>query len=351
MASISPESEGGHGATSLGSMVPLSGLRPLEEAERLATLLTERQIPALVQSQSTAFHGLLLPAAPEGKGYVIVPEAMLAQAVALTSWFDDSQDLWSSPSKPAPRPSQLELTQEVEILELPLPDSGPLVPRLALAGGSILFAASLQQLGTHLLGGHRELVRQFAASTLHVEQWWRLVSASFLHSSISHHFWNALFGLVLGVVLFGTHGFGATMLVWLLSSMTGIGAELLVSSSTTFVLGASAGNYGLIGLWAKGQLDRSRVSVLPKRERLKTLGVLLLLVPGALTPVSAFGARTAVFAHVAGFLAGFLLGHVFARRVRESELQEIGDRSRVAFALVTSVLVLALVSRVLFHAS
>lgn len=349
MTSTSPESSGGSGATSLGSMVPVSGFRPLEEAERLAALLTDRQIPALVQSHAGAFNGLLLPAAPEGKGYVIVPEAMYAEAEALTAAFERASALWSSP--PPPRPSQLELTQEVEVLELPLPDSGPLGPRLAVAGGSIALAASLQQLGTYLLGGHRELVRRFAATTVHPEEWWRLVSASFLHASISHHFWNAVFGLVLGVVLFGTHGFGATMLVWLLSSMVGIGAELWASSAATFVLGASAGNYGLIGLWAKGQLDRSRVSVLPKRERLKTLGVLLLLVPGALTPVSAFGARTAVFAHVAGFLAGFLLGHVFSRRVRESELEEIGDRSRVALAVVTSVLVLAVVSRVLFHAS
>lgn len=350
MTSISPESGGGHGATSLGSMVPISGLRPLDEAERLAAALSDRQIPALVQSHAGAFHGLLLPAAPEGKGYVIVPEAMYAEAEALVSAFDRSSDLWSSPP-PAPRPSQLELTQEVEILEVPLPDSGALGPRLALAAGSITIAAALQQLGTFLYGGHRELVQRFAATTLHPEEWWRLVSASFLHASLSHHFWNAVFGLVLGVVLFGTHGFGATMLVWLLSSMVGIGAELWASSATTFVLGASAGNYGLIGLWAKGQLDRSRVSILPKRERLKTLGVLLLLVPGALTPVSAFGARTAVFAHVAGFLAGFLLGHVFPRRVRFDELDVIGDRSRVAFAIVTSVLVLALVSRVLFHSS
>jgi membrane associated rhomboid family serine protease len=153
------------------------------------------------------------------------------------------------------------------------------------------------------------------------------------------------------VVLFGTHGFGATMLVWLLSSMAGIGGELWASSSVTFVLGASAGNYGLIGLWAKGQLDRSMVSALPKRERIKTLGVLLLLVPGALTPVSAFGARTAVFAHVAGFLAGFLLGHVFARRVRFEDLEEIGARSRVALAVFCSVLVLAAASLLLFHAS
>ena len=85
------------------------------------------------------------------------------------------------------------------------------------------------------------------------------------------------------------------------------------------VIGASAGNYGLVGLWACGQLQRARAAALPTRERLRTLGVLLLLLPGAFTPFSSTGSRIAVFAHALGFVGGFVLGPVFLRRLHDQD--------------------------------
>lgn len=113
------------------------------------------------------------------------------------------------------------------------------------------------------------------------------------------------------------------------------------------VLGASAGNYGLVGLWAKGQLERSHRAMLPRWDRLRTVGVILLLVPGALTPVTSNGSRVAVLAHAVGFVAGFLGGYVFHRRLGPVEDPSIGRRARwaaiLAFAFTVSSFFVAFV--------
>jgi membrane associated rhomboid family serine protease len=151
------------------------------------------------------------------------------------------------------------------------------------------------------------------------------------------------------VVLLGTHHFGATALVWLLSSTTGLATEATLTPEAVLIAGASAGNYGLVGLWANGQLDRARRSLLPKREKMRTLGILLILLPGALTPISSTGSKVAVLAHLGGFLGGFLLGFVFKRRLIDRELPMIAQRSRIAFG-VAAAIVVSTMSFVLYQA-
>ena len=83
------------------------------------------------------------------------------------------------------------------------------------------------------------------------------------------------------------------------------------------------------------------MSLLPRRERLRTLGVLLLLIPGALTPVSSTGSNVAVLAHVIGFVAGFLMGSVFHRRLGQVEDPELELRSQYGFTASVLLVVLS----------
>lgn len=211
-------------------------------------------------------------------------------------------------------------------IDAPLPESGPLVPRLVVALAAIGFGIAVQRALEASLGP-AGAATAMAARGLALDELWRLVTAGFFHFSLAHLASNLAFGLMFGVVLFGTHGVGAAMAAWLVASVVGIGTEAAASAGV-LVAGASAGNYGLAGLWAKGQLDRGRRAFLPRVDRLKALGIVLVLAPGALTPVTQSGARVAVLAHAMGFLAGAMMGIVFERRVVPRELATLERRAR-----------------------
>ncbi len=220
----------------------------------------------------------------------------------------------------------LEADDDDSPIDVPLPESGPLVPRLVVALAAIGFGIAVQRALEGALGP-AGAAGAMAARGLALDELWRLVTAGFFHFSLAHLASNLAFGLMFGVVLFGTHGVGAAMAAWLVASVVGIGTEAAASSGV-LVAGASAGNYGLAGLWAKGQLDRGRRAFLPRVDRLKALGIVLVLAPGALTPVTQSGARVAVLAHAMGFLAGAMMGIVFERRVVPRELAALDRRAR-----------------------
>ncbi len=225
-------------------------------------------------------------------------------------------------------------------VEPPLPESGPLIPRLVVALSAVGFGIGVQRVveAVHGAGG---AAAAMGARGLELAEIWRLVTAGFYHFSDMHLASNLAFGLLFGVVLLGTHGVGATMAAWLFASVIGIGTEVLASPAGVLVAGASAGNYGLVGLWAMGQRDRGKRAFLPRRERLKAWGIILVLAPGALTPVSQSGAKVAVIAHAAGFLAGVLAGMVFERRIAADDLPQIERRSSIAQWATLAVVMIA----------
>lgn len=349
-------------------MVPVLASNDEGRSRAALSLLEAHGIPALLDAdlEGGAFVGFHDPV-PEGWSQVLVPISMRANALeVLRNYEGEGAARRSRPASAfevprpgtrglrSPTPMNAELGLRAlqrgvsygsdpehdvpglapgEVLDdglrgADLPEPSPLTGRLTTALSAIAFGGAMQQL-LSWWKGPETLLAQLAARSGHWDELHRLVTASFLHGGPGHFLSNAGFGLVFGAVLFGTHGVGAAALVWLLSSAVGLSAEVGMSSAA-LVIGASAGNYGLVGLWARGQLERSRVAVLPRRERLKTIGVLLLLLPGALTPFSSTGTRIAVLAHVAGFMTGYLLGFVFPRRLLSQDLDRLEDRSRLA---------------------
>ena len=346
----------GAGAVSLGHMVVIHEAEHLDEARRIAARLEEAGIPALVQSDVGGLPNL--PALPTGAAWIAVPSLMAPQARDILTKGKVGfiaklkvprqqalrQDLFGPdparfvPPAEAPAPDPGERLAPVESA---LPDSGPLMPRVLAAAAAVGVGTLVQRLLTGQLG--REVVMSsLGASTMHADEWWRLITAGFMHFTAAHHLSNAAFGLVIGVVLFGTHRIGATAAAWLVASAAGMSAEMAASAGGALIAGASAGNYGLVGLWARGQIQRAEAAVLPQRERLRTLGVIVLLVPGALTPLSASGARVAVVAHAAGFVAGFVMGGVFRRRILSEGDTAIDRRSKIGLVLASLAVTVAL---------
>ena len=361
-------SGGGDSAVSTGPMVPVLASNDEGRSRSALALLESHGIPAVIDADlEGAFVGFHDPV-PQGWSQVLVPTSMRSEALELLRSSDHGRRSRPatafevprpgargprSPKSLPPRAAELglhALTRGVggqapglapgdegddELEELRLPEPPPVEGRLSVALMAVAFGGVAQRVLSGWFGPDTVIERLGAKAPIWDEPF-RLVTASFLHAGPAHFLSNAAFGLVFGVVLFGTHRVGAAALTWCLASVVGMSAELALSPEAV-VVGASAGNYGLVGLWARGQFQRSRLAVLPRRERLKTLGVLLLLVPGALTPFSSTGTRIAVLAHVAGFLSGYLAGSVFRRRLLPEDLDQIDLRSRVAGLLALSL--------------
>ena len=129
-------------------------------------------------------------------------------------------------------------------------------------------------------------------------EWWRLITAGFLHGSFWHIAINSwsLFILVTEVEQF--YGTSRFIVAYVFSTITGFWLAYFFSS---FAMGSSAGAFGLFGIMlAMGLRDRAN----PLTQAIRAhygqwliLGLLLSFMPG----VSLSG-------HVGGFVGGFLVG-------------------------------------------
>jgi len=129
-------------------------------------------------------------------------------------------------------------------------------------------------------------------------QWWRLITAGFLHGGVVHIAMNswALFILVTEVEQF--YGTSRTIVAYVFSTFTGFLLSLLWSPRIS--LGASAACYGLIGIMLAMGMRRSdpiAIAVRAYYRQWLIFGLVLSLLPGI-----------DLAAHVGGLAGGFLIG-------------------------------------------
>ena len=372
----------GEGGISHGPMVPIFEGRDPLAADRALERLDAAGIPALRADQVP---GAFLGPVPRGVILIVVPLGLLAQARSTLLQTDlpplttpepaprspldlTKTSVGSAPTAPDSAAGSVKMSVGSQRLEVrptsrvPMPvrssvsldddDEGPLeVPpfesmgvqtRLILALGACTVGA-LTQASLLVTGSFQRIVRYLALSWDGVAFHGNVVMAGFVHGSPVHFLGNLAFGLLLGTVLIGTHGLGATAAVWLAASMAGIAAEAALSPGVS-VLGASAGIYGLVGLWLRGELQRARRSVLPRRAVIRAFGVIVLLAPGAMTPFTSSGSRVAVLAHLVGFAVGLLAGVIFPRWLSDSDRLASGRRGGIAFAVSVAVTMAGMVT-------
>ena len=138
------------------------------------------------------------------------------------------------------------------------------------------------------------------APFIYAGQWWRLITAGFLHGGFWHIIMNcwALFVLVTEVEQF--YGTSRVLFVYVFSTFTGFLASTLWSPRS-LSLGASAACFGYFGIMLAMGL-RNRADPLTQAVRAHygqwlILGLLMSLIPGV-----------DMAAHVGGFIGGFLVG-------------------------------------------
>jgi membrane associated rhomboid family serine protease len=197
----------------------------------------------------------------------------------------------------------------------------------SIATGTIIalnVLAFLGELATGALSNRRQLYEIGAAYTPAIldGQWWRLLTAQFLHFDVLHLACN-LVGLVsLGPFVEVTLGRLKFLFVYLLSGVGGLAAAtaadlFLFHNSHSLLLGASAGVLGLVGAAAGifGKVAIYGGSGLA-RKQLKAIGQILLLqmIFDFLVP------QVSSTAHIGGAISGGLLGFMlfspFGRGIR-----------------------------------
>ncbi|MDA3027083.1 MAG: rhomboid family intramembrane serine protease [Actinomycetota bacterium] len=145
------------------------------------------------------------------------------------------------------------------------------------------------------------LISNFAlfAPSISTGQWWRLLTAGFLHGSILHLLFNVYILWVLGSQLESILGKTKFIIIYFVSLISGSLASFLFSPFGTYSIGASGAIFGLMGamlvVGRKKRLDISQVAVL----------VVLNVVIGFV--LSGIDWR----AHLGGLAAGSLIAWVF----------------------------------------
>jgi len=163
--------------------------------------------------------------------------------------------------------------------------------------------------GLRILGGMGgEAVYRLGAShpypIFYEHEWWRLVTAMFLHGGLIHIGFNMMSLMQLGPALEELYGSARYFFLYIFTGMFGF---LVSAAFHNYSLGASGGLLGLVGAMLAITTKRGGSYMRELRSRLVT-SVVILFVLG----FSGMGMDN--YAHFAGMVAGFGLGKLFVDR-------------------------------------
>ncbi len=169
-------------------------------------------------------------------------------------------------------------------------------------------------------------------------QWWRLVTAMFLHGGLIHIGFNMMSLMQLGPALEELYGSARYFFLYIATGMFGF---LVSAAFQHYSLGASGGLLGLVGVMLAITTKRGGAYMRELRSRLVS-SVVVLFVLG----FSGVGIDN--YAHFAGLAAGFGLGKLFADRQPMNAAER--NRAQVLGWLVGIVIIASFVLMILhFH--
>jgi rhomboid protease GluP len=137
-------------------------------------------------------------------------------------------------------------------------------------------------------------------------EWYRLVTAMFLHGGLIHIGFNMMVFLDLGPIAEEVYGSARYLFLYV---VMGAASFLVSALAGHFSIGASGAILGLVGLLIAITTKRGGIQMKEMRSRLISW-VVTIFAMGLLFS----GLRTDNWAHAGGLAAGFLLGKLFADR-------------------------------------
>ena len=137
---------------------------------------------------------------------------------------------------------------------------------------------------------------------IHEGQWWRLVTAGFLHGGILHLLMNSWVLFDLGAATEEAYGTSRYLVIYFLSTITGFYGSYLWNPGVASV-GSSAGIFGLLGaMIALGMRDKSSYGA-ALRAHYVQWGIYAIL-------LSALFPATDNAAHIGGVAGGFAIAYI-----------------------------------------
>jgi len=191
-----------------------------------------------------------------------------------------------------------------------------LVVNFGLFAATLLYSLRYGE-GGGMLGVDGRTLFEFGGkwrSAVLAGQWWRLVTAGFLHGGLFHILMNSWVLFDLGALVEELYGQARLIAIYFAATVTGFLASTLWSSSLS--VGASAGVFGLIGaMIALGTRQRSPMGGLIRGMYIRwaIYGLLLGLLPGL---------RIDNAAHLGGLAGGYVVAFVAGTPRVGSRLRE-----------------------------
>jgi rhomboid protease GluP len=202
-----------------------------------------------------------------------------------------------------------------------LPQNGQLTVCILAVNGFLYLAMALFNLVNvtggsifDLSGGTLFLFGAKEPSYIFHGEWWRLITAGFLHASIIHIAMNSWALYDLGAQAEDAFGSGRMLVIYLIGSVTGFFASALFAPSLS--VGASAGIFALIGaMIAFGMQQRSTLGSYVKSAYMRVAVWALLI--SFLIPF------TDNWAHIGGLAGGFLAAFIATHPSLSEPRQEL----------------------------
>lgn len=195
----------------------------------------------------------------------------------------------------------------------------------------ILLAAIIAIFGLTLLNGllvtPSETLFEFGAtfgpSILYEGQWWRFLTAMFLHANFAHILFNGYALYILGQDMERLYGHGRYVSLYLITGLFGGLASFLMRGPEEFSVGASGAIFGILGMnLAFFAFYRNKLGKFGRERLNRTLQLVgINLVIGFLI-VSVNN-----LAHIGGLMSGFLLGYLLVPQYTVSHV--VGTQIKV----------------------
>lgn len=175
--------------------------------------------------------------------------------------------------------------------------------------------------GLFLMGGTGTIA-------MHYGRWWTLITAIYLHGNILHILFNMLWIRQLGPMVENLFGTARLIIIFTVSGILGFILSNIMGIAYT--IGASGSIFGLLGaLVYYGRSRGGTFGDIIYRQLLSWAVVLFLFgfIPGT---------RINNWAHLGGFIGGYLLGKIFGYLEKKSETS--GHRALAVISITITIL-------------
>jgi membrane associated rhomboid family serine protease len=158
-------------------------------------------------------------------------------------------------------------------------------------------------------------------------QWWRLITAGFLHAGLLHYLMNSWVLFDVGAQVEENFGVGRYLVIYSVANVTGY-LTSLYWSPRALSIGASAAIFGLIGaMLAMGVRDRTAYGAAVRRmySRWIVFALVMSLLPGI-----------DIGAHIGGLAGGFIVGFLAGTRSYSPAVERIWQLASGVAVAVTA---------------